>query len=313
MHISDYIKLKKDYTEQIGMETGGLIQCSEGYDNNFRDLGSKKIIRLRCSYQGIFETPVVFDEHYCGDFVWDGGDEITVFDFFSSGGHPALTQEGVTDCAGIVKQDTFFFHSGHFKPKARDIIPFMFRFIDNSLDDYQLAEEKQSCLTFLCEEMLLELYYDQSRQTTEMTFLSLCEHVLKYGNFKKIPHSSINLEDAPLRRYSNYEEYLIYTRQQDRKKITQERRQVPHSELIERRWQADNSSDNCYVCAQRIRGSLFTTNKHHCRVCGQIICGNCYKTADVPNPLSGKGVQTKTGVHRTKVCNPCVQAIQRAY
>ncbi len=40
-------------------------------------------------------------------------------------------------------------------------------------------------------------------------------------------------------------------------------------------WIMDNESDICQICSANLKGSLFSTNKHHCYQCGIIICHTC--------------------------------------
>ena len=341
MDVSEYLELKSRYYAQFERQTGGLFQCGDGHDNNFRDLGRRNVRNLICSYQGVFGSSAVcskpasveptdrrsnhgiFDyslikgKHYEGDFVMNSQGMITVpGHLLYSGGHPGLTQEGYTECAGRIKQDSFFFHSGHFKPKACNIIQFMFQFIDNSLNDHELAGEKQKCLTFLGEQMLLELYYDDSSQSSrkkiEKSFSSLCEYVLENGSFNKITHSKL-LDRSNLTQRGGLSRSTPTTTSERRCLMDRNRIKGVRPARIVGRWQLNSSSDTCGVCNQIIESSFceMKSNKHHCRVCGEIICGKCYTKANVPRPLSGKGSLTKSGVHHTKVCNNCNFRIQK--
>ncbi|KEI35321.1 hypothetical protein FRA_35c07630 [Francisella sp. W12-1067] len=290
-----YKKLK--FKSSLSLET--LFQSSQGYDNNFRDLNSPYKDSLKCSFQGIFrKRRTLKGDHYQGDFVWDGSDNITIGDLFfgtGRGGHPSLTEQGVTKCAGIIEKGSFFFHSGHFKPKARNVIPFMFKFIDNSLYDCKSEAEKQECLTHLCEKMIIRLYYDDSGDTMDTNFVNLCEDFLngKY-TFKKPSSITRNL----IHEEQNWQPNNNYSVRPPSITKTMVRESY--------KWQPDSSSNNCSVCNQAIKGSFFSTNKHHCRSCGYIICGNCYIITKINNPLSGKGMKIKQGLYKTKVCTTCV-------
>ncbi|ARF10328.1 phosphoinositide 3-kinase [Hokovirus HKV1] len=51
-------------------------------------------------------------------------------------------------------------------------------------------------------------------------------------------------------------------------------------------WQPDAETNNCNNCLQLIRGTFFTSNKHHCRLCGKIFCESCSKYQDlIPEEL----------------------------
>lgn len=285
MKVHDYKKLKWKFFNSCSLysEYNTLIQGGDGYDTNFRSLGSKYVVHLPCHYKGIFDDGEYGLKHYCGDFVWDGGDEITVFDQLSSGGHPALTQQGVTCCAGIIRQKTFFFHSGHFKPKAINIVPFMFKFIDNSLQYYKQADEQENCVTKLAQEMFIELYYDdEDCQTVETNLVDICNQLSATGKFKKMPQP-------------------VAARITDTVK--------PEVETVARFWQPDKHSNYCRVCQNHIKGNIFSSNKHHCRMCGFIICNRCYVDIKIENPLSGTGSQVKFGSHKTKICKGCIDRV----
>ncbi|QIV94963.1 hypothetical protein [Allofrancisella frigidaquae] len=89
-----YKKLK--FESSLSLET--LFQSSQGYDNNFRDLNSPYRDSFKCSFQGIFRKwRTLKGDHYQGDFVWDGSDNITIGDLFfgtGRGGYPSLTEQG---------------------------------------------------------------------------------------------------------------------------------------------------------------------------------------------------------------------------
>ncbi|MCF6766582.1 hypothetical protein L3V82_12460 [Thiotrichales bacterium 19S3-7] len=184
-----------------------LYQASEGMDNNFRDLNSPKAGYLENSYQGIFETSHL-DGHYFGDFTWDSGNKICTYTaqgtLGSDGaGHPGLTTNGTTACAGVIgKEGGIIFHSGHFQPKANNVLHFMVNFINNSLERYRkeqmgLTEEddmfiermpfqsEEALLTYLCEKFPIEVYYDDSKTATiTTTFVDLYQHVQEFNHFK---------------------------------------------------------------------------------------------------------------------------------
>jgi len=45
--------------------------------------------------------------------------------------------------------------------------------------------------------------------------------------------------------------------------------------LPRRKWVADNKTDYCNDCCVQIKRSAFSSNKHHCRFCGNIVCAAC--------------------------------------
>lgn len=40
-------------------------------------------------------------------------------------------------------------------------------------------------------------------------------------------------------------------------------------------WMPNDCTDYCHQCNVKIRSGLFSSNKHHCRSCGRVICGSC--------------------------------------
>ena len=42
-------------------------------------------------------------------------------------------------------------------------------------------------------------------------------------------------------------------------------------------WIPDDEGNICNRCFKQIKAGIFTSGKHHCRRCGQMICGNCSK------------------------------------
>jgi hypothetical protein len=66
------------------------------------------------------------------DFVWTGGANIRAHIGFSTGGHPALAGFDTIYCAGVVKRDYFFFHSGHYHPQLENALHFFVAFVDNT-------------------------------------------------------------------------------------------------------------------------------------------------------------------------------------
>ncbi|MCF6775976.1 hypothetical protein L3V83_05225 [Thiotrichales bacterium 19X7-9] len=173
-----------------GIDLDHLQQNGVRHDNAFRDLNSSAATKLANCYQDIFQADDLIDDHYTGDFVWESSNEIRVYGKFygSSAGHPGLSTQGLVNCAGIIRENDIFFHSGHFHPKAINALHFMVFFINNSLNAYNDSyfESKEDLLTYLCEEFPIIVYYDDSENTTKKTtFLDLYEHVKEFGQFRR--------------------------------------------------------------------------------------------------------------------------------
>eukprot|EP01084_Bolivina_argentea_P097778 175766_1 len=66
--------------------------------------------------------------------------------------------------------------------------------------------------------------------------------------------------------------------------------------LPKRKWVRDSATDHCYECCIKIKSGLFSTNKHHCRYCGNIVCNKC----------SGSTYK------KHRVCDSCNKLINKA-
>ncbi len=68
-------------------------------------------------------------------------------------------------------------------------------------------------------------------------------------------------------------------------------------------WVADNQRANCTCC-----NAAFSWKKrrHHCRVCGEVVCDSCSTgRANVNNPLTEQG--HAVGVQNVRVCDVCLR------
>ena len=54
--------------------------------------------------------------------------------------------------------------------------------------------------------------------------------------------------------------------------------------------------NRCAICTTLIKPSMFKSGKHHCRRCGQLVCGKCSTKRKV---VPGKGEAM------VRVCDPC--------
>jgi hypothetical protein len=75
------------------------------------------------------------------------------------------------------------------------------------------------------------------------------------------------------------------------------------SRVVQGLWLADSQSNICFSCRISIKSTWFSSNKHHCRLCGQIICVNCVRKKWVDNPLTPTGSSDRGTI--TKVCVNC--------
>ncbi len=71
--------------------------------------------------------------------------------------------------------------------------------------------------------------------------------------------------------------------------------------LPEKYWVPDSAASACMACNQVIRAGLFSTNKHHCRICGGVFCDRDSPTRGVPAWVSSS---------RVRVCPACATFIE---
>jgi len=68
-------------------------------------------------------------------------------------------------------------------------------------------------------------------------------------------------------------------------------------------WMPDERSQKCMLCEKKL--TLFGSKKHHCRLCGWIVCGDCSSNVmTIKNPLSARGFQ-RGEFQQQRVCNDC--------
>ena len=64
-------------------------------------------------------------------------------------------------------------------------------------------------------------------------------------------------------------------------------------------WQSDAEVSQCTLCASTFK---WTRRKHHCRLCGRIVCNACSRARRVPLQGSGKA---------ERACDSCAQEGER--
>lgn len=65
---------------------------------------------------------------------------------------------------------------------------------------------------------------------------------------------------------------------------------------MEPKWQLDASASICPLCARRF---TMTMRRHHCRVCGRVVCNACSK-----NRIKSKRITGRAGA-KVRVCDEC--------
>ena len=66
-------------------------------------------------------------------------------------------------------------------------------------------------------------------------------------------------------------------------------------------WLADHVVNNCQECRKQF-GRLQFTRKHHCRMCGRIVCSAC---SDSKRPIPKLGIN-----EAVRVCRLCVEVVE---
>jgi hypothetical protein len=78
-------------------------------------------------------------------------------------------------------------------------------------------------------------------------------------------------------------------------------------------WEDDAAVSNCPNCAQTF--SRFSQPKHHCRICGKVVCGDprtlCSKeiSLDVAPPSEKPGAGVGTVALNIRICTPCTTTL----
>lgn len=62
-------------------------------------------------------------------------------------------------------------------------------------------------------------------------------------------------------------------------------------------WQSDSSAVSCYLCSEEF---TFLNRRHHCRLCGRIICASC--SENIPIKLVGEARELKS-------CEKCFRTL----
>jgi len=81
-------------------------------------------------------------------------------------------------------------------------------------------------------------------------------------------------------------------------------RVFPPGQLIfvpKSKWVPDSQSKHCFCCPKGSKKSKFgfSNSRHHCRLCGQVVCGSC---SDRRHPK----------YQETRICRPCYSMIMRS-
>ncbi|RLN73264.1 hypothetical protein BBJ28_00018356 [Nothophytophthora sp. Chile5] len=74
-------------------------------------------------------------------------------------------------------------------------------------------------------------------------------------------------------------------------------------------WAAPSSRKCCSICSRNFGA---TRRRHHCRLCGDLICRRCAIVRDAPKDLDGKSSQRTFQIVKTKFCVICVTKMRES-
>ena len=70
------------------------------------------------------------------------------------------------------------------------------------------------------------------------------------------------------------------------------------------RWQSDSAATECPICDSRFG---FFRRKHHCRICGNVVCGECSQHSVAENQIFCDGKEKNS----SRVCDSCFKLLLR--
>lgn len=267
------------------------------------------------------------------DFVWNGSC-VRYHGEFSSGGHPALAGMQSIYCAGVIKKGYFFFHSGHYHPTLIHALHFFCDFVSNTCSALGGAARDRK-VNELCG-IVLKLYVDDSETKTYMTTfsrvaapdvvevmpsssgrigtapMSIGQPMLMSKPQRSAPMSiGMPVSTAPSSSNANTSSHFSSMQEPSNSLVALEqevginaygKHQLQVRVLGAPPWIDDSARTKCALC----KSTFGTFNrKHHCRRCGEIVCGDCSKhTMNVAHPAT-KPSQAQPEKQPVRVCNLC--------
>ncbi|RLN56788.1 hypothetical protein BBJ29_004289 [Phytophthora kernoviae] len=75
----------------------------------------------------------------------------------------------------------------------------------------------------------------------------------------------------------------------------------------QKNWVPDESRSTCTICSRSF--NFMYRRRHHCRLCGDVICRTCYVTRSVPGVQEGFGCRPSE-ICQTKFCVRCVMSLR---
>ncbi|KAL3665977.1 hypothetical protein V7S43_008775 [Phytophthora oleae] len=79
--------------------------------------------------------------------------------------------------------------------------------------------------------------------------------------------------------------------------------------VLHKNWVPDESRPACNICSRSFH--FMYRRRHHCRLCGDVVCKTCYVTRAVPGADMEEGYRRKpTEICQTKFCVRCVMGLR---
>ncbi len=173
---------------------GNIRPILRSYENKIFYLGDQKVIEMENTYENFFEN----NKFENSDFVWLYGGKVRIHFITPSYGHPELAGFDIVVCAGVVKDGSFFFHSGRYRPRKENIIHFFCDFVEKSCKNVSYLDRDKK-IDKLCN-IPLVIYKENSQGETYET------------TFERISNGSIGglLKLKPERNHSYRQSHLCY-------------------------------------------------------------------------------------------------------
>jgi FYVE zinc finger len=302
MHMVTWAKLQALKQTMAGGEPPCLVMNGVRYDNATRDLLEQKGDGYD-NNDRIFTVATRSEDDF-RDFVWFRR-RVRIAGPFHTGGHPFLAGFRGIYCAGRVARGMFDFHSGHYHPKLRNVVYYMYEFIENSCQNLQGMQRDQK-VDELCK-IPLELYYDDSE--TEK-YATTFKRILNGGKLERDYGARNTMTMGESRLHPKYGQSsgsaISFNSTQSIVKLGV----TPHVQHLgtfrrqgRANWVDDDECTKCFSCRKEFS---FFLRKHHCRQCGFVFCDECSdnrKKLTMP-AIRPEGV-AKTGLVR--VCDVCAR------
>ncbi|KAI8601976.1 FYVE zinc finger-domain-containing protein [Dissophora ornata] len=118
--------------------------------------------------------------------------------------------------------------------------------------------------------------------------------------------SSSPISSSPAHSYSPVSSGTGSVRKGFLRSVTSRGQQLKASEQAIVRWEDDSTVLGCHICLSMF--SLYGNRKHHCRLCGRVICDNCSTTTPLYLNMSSYP-DGSDAVSHTRACKECIHTV----